>query len=59
MRRVRLFVQSGKVDVVVVLAAVPYQEAVKLAILANDAVDFVVLSSPPPSLRGSALSSLH
>ncbi len=36
--------QSRKVDVVVVLAAVPYQEAVKLAILAEDAVDFVVQS---------------
>ncbi len=36
--------QSRKVDVVVVLAAIPYQEAVKLAILAGDAVDFVVQS---------------
>jgi 2',3'-cyclic-nucleotide 2'-phosphodiesterase (5'-nucleotidase family) len=36
--------QSRKVDVVVVLAAMPYQEAVKLALLANDAVDFVVQS---------------
>ncbi|MCP3136731.1 bifunctional UDP-sugar hydrolase/5'-nucleotidase [Pyxidicoccus xibeiensis] len=37
--------QARKVDVVVVLAAVPYQEAMKLALLANDAVDFVVQSS--------------
>ena len=36
--------QKSKVDVVVVLAAVPYQEAVKLALLAGDAVDFVVES---------------
>lgn len=40
-RRLR---QKSKVDVVVVLAAVPYQEAVKLALLAGDAVDFVVES---------------
>lgn len=40
-RRLR---QAGKVDVVVVLAAVPYQEAVKLALLAEEAVDFVVQS---------------
>ncbi len=40
-RRLR---QTRKVDVVVVLAAVPYQEAVKLALLAGDAVDFVVQS---------------
>ncbi len=37
--------QTKKVDVVVVLAAVPYQEAVKLALLAEDAVDFVVQSN--------------
>jgi 2',3'-cyclic-nucleotide 2'-phosphodiesterase (5'-nucleotidase family) len=36
--------QSKKVDVVVVLAAVPYQEAVKLALQAKDVVDFVVES---------------
>jgi 2',3'-cyclic-nucleotide 2'-phosphodiesterase (5'-nucleotidase family) len=36
--------QSKKVDVVVVLAAVPYQDAVKMALLADDAVDFVVQS---------------
>jgi 2',3'-cyclic-nucleotide 2'-phosphodiesterase (5'-nucleotidase family) len=36
--------QKSKVDVVVVLAAVPYQEAVKLALTAGDAVDFVVES---------------
>ncbi|MFL5344472.1 MAG: 5'-nucleotidase [Hyalangium sp.] len=47
--------QSGKVDVVVVLAAVPYQEAVKLAILANDAVDFVVQSN---DARGIGIGEL-
>ncbi|HEY0096135.1 MAG TPA: hypothetical protein VGB96_17535, partial [Archangium sp.] len=36
--------KAKKVDVVVVLAAVPYQEAVKMALLAEDAVDFVVQS---------------
>lgn len=40
-RRLR---QARKVDVVVVLAAVTYQEAVKLALVAEDAVDFVVQS---------------
>lgn len=40
-RRLR---QKSKVDVVVVLAAVPYQEAMKLALTAGDAVDFVVES---------------
>ncbi len=36
--------KTKKVDVVVVLAAVPYQQAVKMALLAGDAVDFVVQS---------------
>jgi 2',3'-cyclic-nucleotide 2'-phosphodiesterase (5'-nucleotidase family) len=47
--------QSKKVDVVVVLAAVPYQEAVKLALQAKDAVDFVVESH---DARGIGVGSL-
>ena len=51
--------QSRKVDVVVVLAAVPYQEAVKLAILANDAVDFVVQSHDAKGLGIGELVGTH
>nr|WP_246357304.1 5'-nucleotidase [Pyxidicoccus fallax] len=36
--------RARKVDVVVVLAALPFQEAMKLGLLAGDAVDFVVQS---------------
>jgi 2',3'-cyclic-nucleotide 2'-phosphodiesterase (5'-nucleotidase family) len=47
--------QSKKVDVVVVLAATPYQEAVKTALLAEDAVDFVVQSG---ELKGIGIGEL-
>ncbi len=47
--------QGRKVDVVVVLAAVPHQEAMKLALLANDAVDFVVQSN---DLKGIGIGEL-
>lgn len=47
--------QGRKVDAVVVLAAVPYQEAVKMALLANDAVDFVVQSH---DARGMGIGEL-
>ncbi|MFY0577115.1 hypothetical protein ACN28S_24860 [Cystobacter fuscus] len=42
-------------DTVVVLAAVPYQEAVKLALQAGDAVDFVVQSN---DARGIGIGEL-
>jgi 2',3'-cyclic-nucleotide 2'-phosphodiesterase (5'-nucleotidase family) len=51
--------EKGKVDVVVVLAAVPYQEAVKLAILANDAVDFVVQSHDAKGIGIGELVGTH
>lgn len=51
--------QGKKVDVVVVLAAVPYQEAVKLAILANEAVDFVVQSNDAKGLGIGELVGTH
>ena len=51
--------QSRKVDVVVVLAAVPYQEAVKLAILANEAVDFVVQSHDAKGIGIGELVGTH
>ena len=47
--------QSKKVDVVVVLAAVPYQEAMKMGLLAKDAVDFVVQSH---DLKGIGIGEL-
>ncbi|WP_324289968.1 5'-nucleotidase [Pyxidicoccus sp. MSG2] len=55
-RRLR---QKSKVDVVVVLAAVPYQEAVKLAILAGDAVDFVVESHEAKGIGIGELVGTH
>ncbi|PTL81479.1 5'-nucleotidase [Vitiosangium sp. GDMCC 1.1324] len=51
-RRLR---QTRKVDVVVILAAVPYQQAVKMALLAGDAVDFVVQSN---DARGIGIGEL-
>jgi 2',3'-cyclic-nucleotide 2'-phosphodiesterase (5'-nucleotidase family) len=51
--------QARKVDVVVVLAAVPYQEAVKLALLAGDAVDFVVQSHENKGIGIGALVGSH
>lgn len=51
--------QKNKVDVVVVLAAVPYQEAVKLALLANDAVDFVVESHEAKGIGIGELVGSH
>ncbi len=48
-----------KVDVVVVLAAVPYQEAVKLALLANEAVDFVVQSNDARGIGIGELVGTH
>jgi 2',3'-cyclic-nucleotide 2'-phosphodiesterase (5'-nucleotidase family) len=51
--------QSRKVDVVVVLAAIPYKEAVKLALLANDAVDFVVQSHDAKGLGIGELVGSH
>jgi 2',3'-cyclic-nucleotide 2'-phosphodiesterase (5'-nucleotidase family) len=51
--------QSRKVDVVVVLAAIPYQEAVKLALLANDAVDFVVQSHDAKGIGIGELVGSH
>ncbi|KFE69636.1 5'-nucleotidase [Hyalangium minutum] len=51
--------QSRKVDVVVVLAAIPYPEAVKLAILANEAVDFVVQSHDAKGLGIGELVGTH
>lgn len=51
--------QSGKVDVVLILAAIPYQEAVKLAILANDAVDFVVQSHDAKGIGIGELVGTH
>jgi 2',3'-cyclic-nucleotide 2'-phosphodiesterase (5'-nucleotidase family) len=51
--------QSRKVGVVVVLAAIPYREAVKLAILANDAVDFVVQSHDAKGLGIGELVGTH
>jgi 2',3'-cyclic-nucleotide 2'-phosphodiesterase (5'-nucleotidase family) len=47
--------QTKKVDVVVVLAAIPYKEAVKLALLAGDAVDFVVQSN---DVKGMGIGEL-
>nr|WP_163994218.1 5'-nucleotidase [Pyxidicoccus caerfyrddinensis] len=51
--------QKSKVDVVVVLAAVPYQEAVKLAIIAGDAVDFVVESHESKGIGIGELVGTH
>ncbi len=51
--------QGRKVDVVVVLAAVPYQEAVKLALLAEDAVDFVVQSHDAKGIGIGELVGSH
>ncbi|QSQ28440.1 5'-nucleotidase [Pyxidicoccus parkwayensis] len=51
--------QKSKVDVVVVLAAAPYQEAVKLALLAGDAVDFVVESHENKGIGIGALVGSH
>jgi len=51
--------QTKKVDVVVVLAAVPYQEAVKLALMAEDAVDFVVESHETKGIGIGALVGSH
>ncbi len=48
-----------KVDVVVVLAAVPYQEAVKMALLANEAVDFVVQSNDARGIGIGELVGTH
>ena len=47
--------KTKKVDVVVVLASVPYQEAVKMALQAGDAVDFVVQSH---DARGMGIGEL-
>lgn len=55
-RRLR---QKSKVDTVVVLAALPYQEAVKLALQAGDAVDFVVQSSEARGLGIGELVGTH
>lgn len=51
--------KTKKVDVVVVLAAVPYQEAVKMALLAEDAVDFVVQSHDAKGIGIGALVGSH
>jgi 2',3'-cyclic-nucleotide 2'-phosphodiesterase (5'-nucleotidase family) len=51
--------KGRKVDVVVVLAAVPYQEAVKTALLAEDAVDFVVQSNDARGIGIGALVGSH
>jgi 2',3'-cyclic-nucleotide 2'-phosphodiesterase (5'-nucleotidase family) len=51
--------KTKKVDVVVVLAAVPYQEAVKLALVAEDAVDFVVQSHDARGLGIGELVGSH
>lgn len=51
--------QGKKVDVVVVLAAVPYQEAVKMALLAKDAVDFVVESHDAKGIGVGELVGSH
>jgi 2',3'-cyclic-nucleotide 2'-phosphodiesterase (5'-nucleotidase family) len=51
--------QTKKVDVVVVLAAVPYQEAVKMALLAKDAVDFVVQSNDARGIGVGTLVGSH
>ncbi len=51
--------QARKVDVVVVLAAIPYQEAVKLALLANEAVDFVVQSHDAKGIGIGELVGSH
>ncbi|WP_395833613.1 5'-nucleotidase [Archangium violaceum] len=55
-RRLR---QTKKVDVVVVLAAVPYQQAVKMALLAGDAVDFVVQSHDAKGIGIGELVGSH
>jgi 2',3'-cyclic-nucleotide 2'-phosphodiesterase (5'-nucleotidase family) len=55
-RRLR---EARKVDVVVILAAIPYQEAVKLAILANEAVDFVVQSHDARGIGIGELVGTH
>jgi 2',3'-cyclic-nucleotide 2'-phosphodiesterase (5'-nucleotidase family) len=55
-RRLR---QAKKVDVVVVLAAVPYQEAVKMALLAKDTVDFVVQSHDAKGIGIGELVGSH
>ncbi|QRK13498.1 5'-nucleotidase [Archangium violaceum] len=54
-RRLR---QGRKVDVVV-LAAVPYQQAVKLALLAGDTVDFVVQSHDAKGIGIGELVGSH
>ncbi|WP_235217166.1 5'-nucleotidase [Archangium violaceum] len=51
--------KTKKVDLVVVLAAVPYQEAVKLALLAEDAVDFVVQSHDAKGIGIGELVGSH
>ncbi|MCY1082126.1 5'-nucleotidase [Archangium lansingense] len=51
--------QTKKVDVVVVLAAVPYQQAVKMALLAEDAVDFVVQSHDAKGIGIGELVGSH
>ena len=51
--------KARKVDVVVVLAAVPYQEAVKMALLAGDAVDFVVQSHDAKGIGIGELVGSH
>ncbi|HYO66128.1 MAG TPA: 5'-nucleotidase [Archangium sp.] len=51
--------KTKKVDVVVVLAAVPYQEAVKLALQAEDAVDFVVQSHDAKGIGIGELVGSH
>ena len=51
--------KAKKPDVVVVLAAVPYQEAVKLAILAGDAVDFVAQSNDAKGIGIGELVGSH
>lgn len=59
MAEARKLRQGKKVDVVVVLAAVPYQEAVKLAILSNEAVDFVVQSHDAKGIGIGELVGTH
>jgi 2',3'-cyclic-nucleotide 2'-phosphodiesterase (5'-nucleotidase family) len=55
-RRLR---QAKKPDVVVVLAAVPYQTAVKLALQAGDAVDFVAQSNDAKGIGIGELVGSH
>ncbi|MFP2928118.1 5'-nucleotidase [Pyxidicoccus sp. 3LG] len=51
--------EARKVDVVVVLAAVSYQESMKLGLLAKDAVDFVVQSSENKGMGIGSLVGTH